>query len=63
MVGIQVKAGMRPYTITTTALNIPAGGVCLPDLDLRAEQENDPVAGYALNTVPMVLLMPMAMSC
>ena len=47
---------------TTTTVNIPERGVCMPDLDLRAERENDPVTGCALNTVPMVLVTPMAMS-
>ena len=63
-VGIQVKAGVKPYnaTITMIAVNIPARGVRTPDFNLRAERENDPVTGYALNTILMVLLMPMAMN-
>lgn len=63
-VGIQVKAGVRPYnaTMTTIAVNIPARGVRTPDLDLRAVRENEPVAGYAPNTVPIVLVTPIAMS-
>lgn len=46
-VGIQVKAGVRPYnaTRTTIPLRIPAAGVRTPDLDLSAVRENDPVAG------------------
>ncbi len=46
-VGIQKKAGVRPYNATRTImpLRIPAAGVRTPDFDLRAERENDPVAG------------------
>jgi len=63
-VGIQVKAGVRPYnaTMTTIAVKTPARGVRTPDFDLRADRENEPVAGYAPNTVPTVLVTPMAMS-
>lgn len=46
-VGIQKKADVNPYsaTITTMAVIIPAAGVRTPDLDFKAERENDPVAG------------------
>lgn len=63
-VGIQKNAGVKPYraTMTTMAVKIPAKGVRTPDLDLRADLENDPVAGYAPNTVPIVLVTPIAIS-
>jgi hypothetical protein len=46
-VGIQKKAGVRPYRETMTIMpqRIPAAGVRTPDLDLRAEREKEPVAG------------------
>jgi hypothetical protein len=45
--GIQKKAGVKPYsaTSTTTAVTRPASGVRTPDLDFKAERENEPVAG------------------
>jgi len=63
-VGIQKKAEVKPYraTITTTAVTTPARGVRTPDLDLRAERENDPVAGYAPKAEPIVLVTPMAIN-
>ena len=62
--GIQKKAGVRPYraTMTTMAVRMPAAGVRTPDFDFNAERENEPVAGYAPKTVPIVLVTPMAMS-
>ena len=62
--GIQKKAGVRPYnaTITTIAVRIPAAGVRTPDFDLRAEREKEPVAGYAPKTVPTVFVTPMAIN-
>ena len=46
-VGIHWKAGVRPYreTMTMMPLRIPAAGVRTPDLALRADRENEPVAG------------------
>lgn len=41
---------------------IPDAGVRTPDFELRAERENEPVAGYAPKSVPIVLVTPMAMS-
>ena len=63
-VGIQKKAGVRPYraTSTTMAVMMPAAGVRTPDLDFSADREKDPVAGYAPNTVPTVFVTPIAMS-
>jgi hypothetical protein len=45
-VGIQKKAGVKPYraTITTIAVKMPARGVRTPDFALRADRENEPVA-------------------
>jgi len=62
--GSKKKASVNPYkaTITPTAVNNPARGVLTPDLDLRADLENEPVAGYAENTEPTVFVTPMAMS-
>ena len=62
--GIQKKAGVRPYraTSTTMAVMMPAAGVRTPDLDFSADREKDPVAGYAPNTVPTVFVTPIAMS-
>lgn len=48
--------------ITTTPVEIPAAGVLTPALDFKAERENDPVDGYALKSVPRVLLTPMAIN-
>lgn len=63
-VGIQKKAGVKPYkaTITTIAVIIPAAGVRTPDFDLSAERENEPVAGYAPKQEPIVFVTPIAMS-
>ena len=63
-VGIQKKAGVKPYraTMTTTPVNHPASGVRTPHLELSAERENDPVDGYALKNVPIVFVTPIAMS-
>lgn len=46
-VGIQKKAGVRPYkeTMTIMPLSMPAAGVRTPDLALSAEREKEPVAG------------------
>ena len=46
-VGIQKKAGVRPYkeTMTMMPLRMPAAGVRTPDLALSAEREKEPVAG------------------
>lgn len=41
---------------------MPDAGVRTPDLELSAEREKEPVAGYAPKSVPMVLVTPMAMS-
>ena len=62
--GIQKKAGVRPYkaTMTTTAANRPDAGERTPDLDCSADRENEPVAGYAPKSVPMVFVTPIAMS-
>jgi hypothetical protein len=48
--------------MTTSAVIVPASGVRTPDLDLRAEREKEPVAGYAPKTVPTVLVTPIAIS-
>lgn len=48
--------------MTTIAVRIPAAGVRTPDLDFKAERENEPVAGYAPKQEPMVLVTPIAMS-
>lgn len=63
-VGIQKKAGVRPYkaTMTTTEVRMPAAGVRTPDFDFRADREKEPVAGYAAKQVPTRLVTPMAMS-
>lgn len=47
--------------MTTTPVGQPAAGVRTPDLDLRAERENEPVAGYALKSVPRQLETPLQM--
>lgn len=41
---------------------MPDAGVRTPDLELSAEREKEPVAGYAPKSVPMVLVTPIAMS-
>lgn len=63
-VGIQKNAGVRPYraTITMIAEKMPPAGVRTPDLDFKAERENEPVAGYAPKQDPIVLVTPIAMS-
>lgn len=45
-----------------TALTIPDNGVRTPLFDCRALRENEPVAGYALKTEPMVFVTPIAIS-
>ena len=63
-VGIQKKAGVKPYnaTMTTTAVNQPASGVRTPHFELSADRENEPVDGYALKNVPIVFVTPIAIS-
>ena len=48
--------------MTTMAVKIPASGVRTPDFDFNADREKEPVAGYALKTVPTVFVTPIAMS-
>lgn len=48
--------------MTTIPTRNPARGVRTPALDLMAVRENEPVAGYALKRVPIVLVTPIAMS-
>lgn len=48
--------------MTTTPVKIPAIGVRTPLFDFKAERENDPVAGYALNTDPIVFVTPIAIN-
>jgi hypothetical protein len=62
--GIQKKASVSPYkaTMTTMPVNHPPAGVRTPDFAFSAVRENDPVAGYALNSEPNVFVTPMAMS-
>ena len=48
--------------MTTIAVRIPAAGVRTPDLDFKAERENEPVAGYAPKQEPTVFVTPIAIS-
>jgi hypothetical protein len=59
-----LKAPVNAYKaiMTTIPVGIPAAGVLTPALDLSADLENDPVEGYALKSVPNVLLTPIAIN-
>ena len=48
--------------MTTIPVNTPAIGVRTPHLDLSAEREKEPVAGYALKSELNMFVTPIAMS-